>query len=113
MLPSANLKQCYLFGGYIVKYYFIYVTVIAETGKSRVRIFLYIERPEAMRTMAKRLRRGLKAIADWCKQHQHGPVNAQQIALNAKLRGHYQYYGRSTNYRSLGQFYQRVTPYLA
>jgi hypothetical protein len=28
--------------------------------------------------------------------------------LNAKLRGHYQYYGRRTNYRAIRQFYQRV-----
>jgi len=32
----------------------------------------------------------------------------QQKILNAKLRGHYQYYGRPTNYRSIWQFYQEV-----
>jgi Group II intron, maturase-specific domain len=36
------------------------------------------------------------------------PVNEQQKTLNAKLRGHYQYYGRRTNYRAIRQFYQRV-----
>jgi group II intron reverse transcriptase/maturase len=61
-----------------------------------------------VRTLAKRLRRGLKAIADWCKQHRRTPVNQQQEALNAKLRGHYQYYGRPTNYYSIWQFYRRV-----
>jgi hypothetical protein len=61
-----------------------------------------------VKTIAKRFRRGLKAIADWCQQHRHDPVSAQQKTLNAKLRGHYQYYGRPTNYRSLGQFYRRV-----
>ena len=61
-----------------------------------------------VKTLAKRLRRGLKAIADWCKQHRHTPVNQQQKALNAKLRGHYQYYGRPTNYYSIKQFYRRV-----
>jgi len=61
-----------------------------------------------VRTIAKRLRRGLKAIADWCKQHRRTPVNQQQEALNAKLRGHYQYYGRPTNYYSIWQFYRRV-----
>src|SRR5437879_10938999 len=35
-------------------------------------------------TLAKRFRRGLKAIADWCKQHRHDPVNEQQKMLNAK-----------------------------
>ena len=61
-----------------------------------------------VKTLATRLRRGLKAIADWCKQHRHTPVNQQQEALNAKLRGHYQYYGRPTNYYSIKQFYRRV-----
>lgn len=61
-----------------------------------------------VKTIAKRLRRGLKAVADWCKQHRHDPVAMQQKTLNAKLRGHYQYYGRPTNYRSLWQFYRRV-----
>ena len=61
-----------------------------------------------VRTLAKRLRRGLKAIADWCKKHRRTPVNQQQEALNAKLRGHYQYYGRPTNYYSIWQFYRRV-----
>src|SRR5437667_3554637 len=59
-------------------------------------------------TLAKRFRRGLKAIADWCKQHRHDPVNEQQKMLNAKLRGHYQYYGRPTNYRSLWRFYRKI-----
>jgi RNA-directed DNA polymerase len=61
-----------------------------------------------VKTIAKRLHRGLKAIADWCKQHRHEPVDEQQKTLNAKLRGHYQYYGRPTNFRSIRQFYRRV-----
>jgi hypothetical protein len=61
-----------------------------------------------VKTIAKRFRRGLKAIAEWCKEHRHDPVARQQRTLNAKLRGHYQYYGRPTNYRSLWQFYRRV-----
>ncbi len=61
-----------------------------------------------VKTIAKRLGRGLKAIWEWCKQHRHDAVNEQQKTLNAKLRGHYQYYGRRTNYRAIRQFYQRV-----
>src|SRR5262249_32293623 len=64
--------------------------------------------PVHVRTLAKRSRRGLKAPADWCQKHRHEPVSQQQKMLNAKLRGHYQYYGRSTNYRSLWQFYRKV-----
>ena len=61
-----------------------------------------------VRTMRKRLRRSLKAVTDWCREHRHDPVDEQQEALNRKLRGHYQYYGRSTNFRSLLEFYEHV-----
>jgi len=57
-------------------------------------------------TMKKRLRRSLTAIADWCRNHRHDPVEYQQRMLNAKLRGHYQYYGRPTNFRSLRRFFR-------
>ena len=52
-----------------------------------------------VKTIAKRLGRGLKAIWEWCKQHRHDAVNEQQKTLNAELRCDYQYYGRRTNYR--------------
>jgi group II intron reverse transcriptase/maturase len=61
-----------------------------------------------VRTMRKRLRRSVKAVATWCQQHRHDPVENQAAALNAKLRGHYQYYGRPTNYRSLSRYYRLV-----
>jgi RNA-directed DNA polymerase len=61
-----------------------------------------------VRTMRTRLRRSMKAVAQWCQQHRHDPVATQAAVLNAKLRGHYQYYGRSSNYRSLRQFYRQV-----
>jgi RNA-directed DNA polymerase len=61
-----------------------------------------------VRTMRKRLRRSIKAVAQWCREHRHDPVADQAVALNAKLRGHYQYYGRPTNSRSLTQFYRAV-----
>jgi len=59
-----------------------------------------------VRTMRKRLRRSVKAAAQWCQRHRHDPVESQAAALNAKLRGHYQYYGRPTNYRSLRRLYR-------
>ncbi|OLD32828.1 MAG: group II intron reverse transcriptase/maturase, partial [Myxococcales bacterium 13_1_40CM_2_68_15] len=61
-----------------------------------------------VRTIRKRLRRSVKAVAQWCQQHRHDPVEDQAAALNAKLRGHYQYYGRPTNFRSLWKFYRLV-----
>jgi hypothetical protein len=60
------------------------------------------------RTIRKRLRRGLQAVAEWCREHRHDPVDEQQKTLNAKLRGHYQYYGRPTNFHSIRQFYRQV-----
>ena len=61
-----------------------------------------------VRTMRKRLRGSLQRISQWCQCHRHDPVAEQWETLNAKLRGHYQYYGRPTNYRSLMQFYRGV-----
>jgi RNA-directed DNA polymerase len=61
-----------------------------------------------VKTMKKRLRRSFKAVAEWCRTHRHDAVDQQQAILNAKLRGHYQYYGIPTNYRSLWQFYRGV-----
>ena len=61
-----------------------------------------------VRTMKKRFKRGLTAIAEWCQENRHDPVDEQQKTLNAKLRGHYQYYGRPTNYRSIRKFYREV-----
>ena len=55
-------------------------------------------------TMKKRLRRALVATSAWCREHMHTPLEYQQQMLNAKLRGHYQYYGRPTNFRSLAKF---------
>src|SRR4249920_1403010 len=59
-------------------------------------------------TMKKRLRRGLLAITAWCREHLHTPLEYQQQMLNAKLRGHYQYYGRPTNCRGLEKFVHAV-----
>src|SRR5712671_5676900 len=61
-----------------------------------------------VRTMRKRFKRSLKAVAAWCRQHRHDPVEEQCKALNRKLRGHYQYYGRPTNYRCLWRYYRKV-----
>lgn len=61
-----------------------------------------------VKTMKKRLKRSITAAEAWCKQNRHQPIAEQQSTLNAKLRGHYQYYGRVSNYRHLWQFYLGV-----
>jgi RNA-directed DNA polymerase len=61
-----------------------------------------------VRTMRKRLKRSLLRVTTWCMKHRHAPVGEQQKALNRMLRGHYQYYGRPTNYRCLWQFFRSL-----
>ncbi len=61
-----------------------------------------------VRTMRQRLRRSLRRASAWCQRHRHDPLVEQRRALNAILRGHYQYYGRPTNFRSLWKFYRGV-----
>jgi len=61
-----------------------------------------------VRTMHKRKTRSLRAVTEWCKEHMHDPLDKQQSGLNKKLRGHYQYYGRPTNFISLRKFYRAV-----
>jgi RNA-directed DNA polymerase len=47
------------------------------------------------------LRRAKQAIDDWCRRHRHQPVEAQHAALGRRLRGHFNYFGVSGNFRSL------------
>lgn len=61
-----------------------------------------------LRTARKRLSRSLKKVAAWCQKHRHDPVAEQSQALNAKLRGHDQYYGRPTNFPSLWEYHREV-----
>jgi group II intron reverse transcriptase/maturase len=61
------------------------------------------------KTARKRFLRGLKAIAEWCRENLHQRIADQRAMLTAKLRGHYQYYGLRGNYDSLGRFLTLVT----
>lgn len=61
-----------------------------------------------LRTMRKRMKRSLGATIEWCRANRHVRADEQHKALNQKLRGHYQYYGRPTNYRCLKQFYRVI-----
>lgn len=59
-------------------------------------------------TMRKRLTRALRATATWCQEHMHEKVAKQHRTLSAMVRGHYQYYGITGNYRALATFYYWV-----
>jgi group II intron reverse transcriptase/maturase len=53
------------------------------------------------KTAKKRLRRAMKSLWQWCRNHRHDPLLEQYRTLCLKLRGHYQYYGVRTNSRSM------------
>jgi hypothetical protein len=53
------------------------------------------------KTRRANLRRAKTAIYDWCRRHRHQPIEAQHAALGQRLRGHYNYFGVSGNFRSV------------
>jgi RNA-directed DNA polymerase len=58
------------------------------------------------RTAKDRFRRALRRLHDYCRDHRHEPVQAQQRALNQKLRGHYAYFGVTANMDALTRLYR-------
>lgn len=61
-----------------------------------------------LRTARDRFSRALSRIADWCKVHRHDKLPAQHRALVQKLRGHYAYYGVTSNYEALSRLWYRT-----
>lgn len=55
-------------------------------------------------TASRRLRRAISRVVGWCREHRHLPVPVQWRYLCSVLRGHYQYYGVTGNFRSLKGF---------
>jgi group II intron reverse transcriptase/maturase len=55
------------------------------------------------KTAAKRLRRTLRAIGEWCRRNRHHGMWEQFKVLVRKLEGHYAYYGITGNGRCLEQ----------
>ena len=53
------------------------------------------------KTRSASLNRGIQAIYDWCRRNRHLPVKAQRKGLARRVRGHYNYFGVSGNFRSL------------
>ena len=58
------------------------------------------------RTARKKLHSACRRIAAWITQHRHLPGRDFFQQLNARLRGHYQYYGVRGNARALFRFFQ-------
>jgi group II intron reverse transcriptase/maturase len=61
------------------------------------------------RTAKDRFRGALQRIAAWCRLHRHAPLEVQQKELEAKLRGHYGYFGRTGNRGRLWDFLHAAT----
>ncbi|WP_205678830.1 group II intron reverse transcriptase/maturase [Aquisphaera insulae] len=61
------------------------------------------------RTARSRLSRGLAAIAEWCRQNRHLPLEEQHHTLSQKLRGHFAYYGITGNSTALSLFRRLAT----
>ncbi len=53
------------------------------------------------KTGSVRLRRAIAAVAQWCRRHRHLPVKVQHAALARRIRGHFDDFGVSGNFRSL------------
>ena len=56
------------------------------------------------KTRSASLRRSVKTLYDWCRSHRHLPVQVQHEALARRVRGHFNYFGVSGNFRSLLNF---------
>ena len=60
------------------------------------------------KTSKKRLKRGLKMIALWCRANLHMKVSEQHKELTSKIIGHVNYYGVTGNMRSMRKFIHEV-----
>jgi group II intron reverse transcriptase/maturase len=60
------------------------------------------------RTAKDRLARAIKRVATWCRDHRHLSLQSQWTALSQKLRGHFGYYGITSNMTALKRFRWRV-----
>jgi RNA-directed DNA polymerase len=60
------------------------------------------------KTAKDRLRRSLRRVWVWCRDHRHLPVVEQHQTLARMLRGHYAFFGITGNAPSLGAFFHQV-----
>jgi hypothetical protein len=56
------------------------------------------------KTSKTRLNRGLKALAEWLRKDRHRATAEQHRTLSQKLRGHFAYYGITSNAKALQRF---------
>jgi RNA-directed DNA polymerase len=61
------------------------------------------------RTARKKYRAALASFQEWCREHCRMRKDRFFAALNAKLRGYYNYYGIRGNFESIDDFFYQVT----
>lgn len=61
------------------------------------------------RTSRKKMQSCLTEFAEWCRKNRHLGNRKIFSVVNAKLRGHYNYFGVRCNYKSLYRYYRQVT----
>lgn len=61
------------------------------------------------KTSRKKFTQALNNMRGWISQHRHTPLIELIPAINAKLRGHYNYYGVTFNSRMLQKFHHEVS----
>ncbi len=61
------------------------------------------------RTAQDRFSRALRRLREWCRWHRHDPLEAQHLALEKKIRGHYAYFGIWSNYDRISAFFYWAT----
>lgn len=62
----------------------------------------------ACKTRRERLKRAIRAVYEWCRDHRHQEVRQQHATLVRKVQGHLNYFGVNGNIRSLRRFLRRV-----
>ena len=60
------------------------------------------------KTSSKKLTKAITQTEDWIKQNCHRRLKELITELNAKLRGHYSYYGITFNYKGIDSYYEQI-----
>ena len=61
-----------------------------------------------VKTSSKKFRSKIRAIKEWIKAHRTMPLEQIFKTVNAKLRGHYQYYGVTDNTKEVKSFLRQT-----
>jgi RNA-directed DNA polymerase len=60
------------------------------------------------RTAKDRFSRALRDLRGWCQRHRHDPLKTQHRTLTQKLNGHYAYFGITSNFGRIAQFFRQA-----